>query len=77
MAVTIGQVVHEWTDGRGRMFYVVGKWNARSGHYERPLDAEERWLTGCHTEFGPLSYLPRYSDRKDAEERARRLFHIK
>lgn len=77
MALTFDDVVHEWTDDRDQTFYAVGLWSQSSGRYERPLDAEERRLTGCHTEFGPLSYMPRYRDRADAVRRARKLFGIK
>lgn len=69
--------VHEYTDDDGRLFYAVGRWVESAGQFQRPLDGEERQLTGCHTEFGGLDYMPRYAKRADAEQRARELWYIR
>jgi len=55
-------------------YFVVCVWVESAGQYQAPLDAEERSLTGCHTEFarnldGFTGYrLP------DARQRASDLF---
>jgi len=69
--------VHEYVDGDGRVLWCVGKWQQDAGQFQRPLDSEERELTGCDTEFGPLSYMPRYVHREDAECRASQLWNIR
>ena len=76
MARDWSEYVHEYETDDGRTVYGVGRWNQDSGQFTRPLDAEERRLTGCHTEFGPLSYMPQAATLEDAEALARRLFGL-
>ena len=43
--------IYRYTDRNGNEQYSVCHWVESSGQYQVPLDAEERRLTGCHTEF--------------------------
>jgi len=68
--------VHEYTDSGGTRWWVVAEY--RDGRYYGALTAEERKLTGCHTVFGPLSYVHgdgrSYKSRASALRRARQIY---
>jgi hypothetical protein len=62
--------IHEY-DGK---FYVC-HWVESAGQWQRPLDADERRLTGCHTEFSQsINDMPHYDECDNAVDLARRLY---
>jgi len=67
----IDGLVHEDGDEFAVAFY-----NSNSGHYECPLDAEDARLTGCSWKYGPLSHMPHFPTRAEAEAKARALWDL-
>ena len=69
-------MVHEYTDTKGRVWWVVAQY--RDGCYYAPQRRDIVKRTGCSTIFGPLDYVfgnaYRYKRRGDALRRARELY---
>jgi len=63
------EVVHDHPDGG----YFVGKWSEFHAQWQRPLDAETKRLSGCHTEFQRGRFSPQAS-LKGALRLARSLY---
>lgn len=70
------QNVYEYTNKRGQKCYAVCHWVETAAEYQRPLDAEERRLTGCHTEFAKrLEYIGEgFTSLSAAKRRAKQLY---
>jgi hypothetical protein len=67
------QYVHEFIDTFGATRYAVAKWE--NNQYICPLDAHQRKLSGCTSEFATnLQWLGGYLTRQQALRRARYLF---
>lgn len=68
--------VHKYTDTSGNVWWVVAAY--RDGRYYGALTKAEERLTGCHTIFGPLSYVHgkgrSYKSRAAALRRARQVY---
>lgn len=73
MGPTGHQYVHEH---KGR--FIVAQY--RDGRYYAPQRANVRKLTGCHTTFGPLSYVANdaysYTRRSNALRKAREIYML-
>jgi len=67
--------VHEFENSKGKKLYAVCVWDDFHNQYQRPLDAEERKLTGCFAEFSQsLEGLGGYKTLSQARRRARKLY---
>lgn len=67
--------VHKYEAANGQIKYAVCHWVERAAQYQRPLDATEAKLTGCHTEFAKTkTYFGGYTTETSARARARRLY---
>lgn len=72
----VAEYVHSFQDGKGLERFAVAAWDAGKGQYWAPLDRDARRRTGCFAEYSrTLSGMPHYPSRRQAERRARYLFH--
>lgn len=74
-SVDYSRYIHEFTDAQGQIRYAVGEWIEDANQYQRPLSANDRKITGCHTEFTKrIETFGGYLSRAQALRRARYLF---
>jgi hypothetical protein len=67
--------IHPYTDAKGKTRYAVCVWVERAAQFQAPLDAEDRRLTGCHTEFARTAKgIGGHPDLGKARRRARKLY---
>lgn len=72
----VANVHYKNTDENGKKWYGIGHWVDSAAQYQCPLDAEERRLTGCHTEFA-RNPIGKMSHKKASYEARKRYGYVR